>query len=59
MKSSTKDKTEGKFHEVQGKIKEKFGKVMKNPELEAEGRHEKKAGKIQKWIGHAEKAVGQ
>jgi uncharacterized protein YjbJ (UPF0337 family) len=59
MKSSTRDKTEGNFHEMQGKIKEKLGLVMKNPSLEARGKTEKRAGKVQKWIGRAKKAVGQ
>lgn len=45
MKSKTEDKLEGKFHEMQGKTKEKHGKLTNNPALEAEGREEKRAGK--------------
>ena len=37
MKQSTKDEAKGKFHEVKGKIKEKAGRAMKDPNLEAEG----------------------
>jgi uncharacterized protein YjbJ (UPF0337 family) len=42
MKPSTDDKTTGKIHEVKGTIKEKVGEITKNPDLEAEGRAEKK-----------------
>jgi uncharacterized protein YjbJ (UPF0337 family) len=51
MKSSTKDKAEGKYHEVKGKIKEMAGELTDNRELEAEGASEKVAGKVQKKIG--------
>lgn len=59
MKPSTQDRTEGNLHEVKGKIKEQVGKVMNNPDLEVSGEAEKKAGKVQEWIGRAEKAVGE
>jgi uncharacterized protein YjbJ (UPF0337 family) len=59
MKPSTKDKAEGKLHEVKGKIKEEAGKATNDPDLEVSGKAEKKAGKVQKWIGRAEKAVGE
>ena len=36
MKSSIRDKAEGTFHEVKGKVKEVAGKVSDNPELEGE-----------------------
>ena len=59
MKPSTEDNAEGKLHEVKGKIKEKVGKVTNDPNLEISGDAEKKAGKVQQWIGRAEKAVGE
>ena len=59
MKPSTQDRTEGKVHEVKGKIKEEVGKATNNPDLEVSGNAEKKAGKVQKWIGVAEKSVGE
>jgi uncharacterized protein YjbJ (UPF0337 family) len=59
MKPSTQDRTEGKLHEVKGKVKEKVGKATNNPDLEVSGEAEKNAGKVQKWIGRAEKAVGE
>jgi len=55
MKSSTKDKVEGKYHEVKGKIKEMAGDVTDNEELEAEGTGEKVAGKTQQKIGDVKK----
>jgi uncharacterized protein YjbJ (UPF0337 family) len=59
MKQSTKDKAKGKFHEVKGKVKEKVGRAMNNPDLEAEGQVEKIAGKFQKKIGQVEKVLGK
>ncbi|MHB8122139.1 MAG: CsbD family protein [Desulfuromonadaceae bacterium] len=59
MKSGTKDKAEGKLHEVKGKVKEVTGKLTKNPELEAEGIGEKVTGKLQGKIGQAKKTVGK
>ena len=37
MKPSTQDKTEGKIHEVKGKIKEKVGHLTNNRDLEKKG----------------------
>jgi uncharacterized protein YjbJ (UPF0337 family) len=51
MKPSTKDRIKGKFHEVKGKVKEKAGQLINNPDVESEGRSENLAGKIRKKIG--------
>jgi uncharacterized protein YjbJ (UPF0337 family) len=59
MKPSTDDKTTGKIHQVKGTIKEEVGELTNNPDLEADGRAEKNAGKVQNWIGKVEKAVGK
>ena len=59
MKSSTKDRAEGTFHEVKGKVKEAAGKLSDNPDLEAEGTGEKIAGKIQGKIGQVKKVFGK
>ncbi|MGA2416537.1 MAG: CsbD family protein [Candidatus Sulfotelmatobacter sp.] len=59
MKPSTQDRTAGKLHEVKGKVQEEIGKATNDPELEVEGNAEKNAGTVQKWIGRAEKVVGQ
>jgi uncharacterized protein YjbJ (UPF0337 family) len=57
MKPSTKDKAEGKFHEVKGKVKEKAGQLTNNRSLEAEGTVEKATGKVQGILGQVEKAL--
>lgn len=59
MKPSTQDKTEGKLHEVKGKIKEAVGEATNDSDLEVSGAAEKRAGQALKWIGRAEKAVGE
>jgi uncharacterized protein YjbJ (UPF0337 family) len=59
MKSSTQDTAEGKLHEVKGAVKEAVGKATDDPDLEVSGNTEKKAGKVQKWIGRVEKVVGE
>lgn len=59
MKPSTQDRTEGKIHELKGKIKEEVGKATNDPDLEVAGNAEKNAGKVQDWIGRAEKTVGE
>jgi uncharacterized protein YjbJ (UPF0337 family) len=51
MKPSTKDRIKGKFHEVKGKVKEKAGQLINNPDVKSEGRSENLAGKIRKKIG--------
>ena len=55
MKDSTKDKVQGKVHEVKGAVKEKIGKATNNPDLESEGQDEKVGGKVQKKVGDIEK----
>ena len=55
MQNSTKDKVQGKFHEVKGKVKEKVGRAANDPNMEAEGQDEKVGGKIQKKVGDVEK----
>lgn len=59
MKSSIRDKTEGTFHEAKGKIKEKTGELIDDPELEADGTAEKIAGKIQKKVGEIKEELGK
>lgn len=58
MKPSTKDRVEGKAHEVKGSIKETAGRIVNDPDLEDEGTVEKVGGKIQKGVGKVEKALG-
>jgi len=48
MKPSTKDELEGKLHEAKGKVKEKVGQVINNPDMETKGQNEKLAGRVQR-----------
>jgi uncharacterized protein YjbJ (UPF0337 family) len=57
MKPSTKDNLEGKMHQVKGAVKEGAGKLVNNPDLEAEGQIEKLHGKVQEKIGEIEKVA--
>ncbi len=59
MKSSMRDGAEGKWHKVKGKIKEIAGKVSMNPELEAEGKKESRAGEAQDKLGEVKKFAGK
>ena len=54
MKPRTKDRVEGKFHEIKGNVKEKAGEVTNKPGLKHEGQAEKLAGQIQKKVGQVE-----
>jgi uncharacterized protein YjbJ (UPF0337 family) len=44
MKPSTKNKVQGKFHEMKGKVRAKAGQLTNNPGLQAEGIVEEAAG---------------
>jgi uncharacterized protein YjbJ (UPF0337 family) len=59
MKSSTQDQAEGAFLKIKGKLKEVAGNLSDNPELEAEGADEKRAGIVQEKIGQIKKVFGK
>ncbi|PKN86540.1 MAG: CsbD family protein [Deltaproteobacteria bacterium HGW-Deltaproteobacteria-1] len=59
MKSSIRDKAEGKFHQMKGKVKEVAGDLTDNPKLEAEGTGEKMVGKAQENMGKVKKVWGK
>lgn len=59
MKSSTRDKAEGKFHQMKGKAKEVAGNLTDNPKLEAEGAVEKMSGQAQEKTGEVKKVWGK
>jgi uncharacterized protein YjbJ (UPF0337 family) len=59
MKSGTRDEAEGKWHQVKGKVKEIAGKVVMNPDLEAEGKAESRSGDVQEKIGEIKKVAGK
>jgi uncharacterized protein YjbJ (UPF0337 family) len=55
MNPSTKAEIKGNFHELKGKVKEKAAQVTNNPNLQADGRAEHTAGKVEKKVGQIEK----
>ena len=55
MKSSTQDKAEGTVKEAVGKVKEKTGEVIGNPDLQDRGTAEKVEGKVQQKVGDVKK----
>lgn len=59
MKSSIRDKAEGTFHEIKGKVKEVAGKLSDNPKLQTQGTVEKLAGKVQGKTGEVKKVFGK
>ena len=52
-----KDRIEGAAHQAKGAIKEGIGKVTGDAKLNAEGKAEKTAGKVQNAVGGAKDAV--
>ena len=52
-----KDRVEGSLEQARGKIKEVAGKVTGDAKLEAEGKADKVAGKIQNAVGGLKDAV--
>jgi uncharacterized protein YjbJ (UPF0337 family) len=59
MKSSTKDKAEGKWHKVKGKIRQIAGKAVGNRKLENDGKAENVGGNVQEKIGGIKDVVGK
>ncbi len=59
MKSSTKDKIEGKLHQASGSVKETIGKAINNHEMVAKGKAENYAGKVQEKLGDIKKVAGK
>ena len=59
MKSSIRDKAEGTFHEVKGRVKEVSGNITDNLKLESKGEAEKIAGKVQEKVGQVKKTLGK
>jgi uncharacterized protein YjbJ (UPF0337 family) len=54
VKNSTRDRMQGKFHEVKGTVKQKVGQITSNRRLKVEGQMEKTAGKVQQKVGQIE-----
>jgi uncharacterized protein YjbJ (UPF0337 family) len=54
MRRSTKNQIKGRGRELKGNIKEKAGRAMHKPDLEARGAMERLGGKVQKKAGDIE-----
>jgi uncharacterized protein YjbJ (UPF0337 family) len=59
MKPSAEDEIEGKFHDLEGKVKKKAGQLTNDPDLEAEGQAEEISGKVQEKVGQVKKVLGK
>jgi uncharacterized protein YjbJ (UPF0337 family) len=55
MKSSTRDRAKGRAEEAKGKIKEKAGRAIGNPNLADRGTAEKIGGKVQRKVGEVKR----
>lgn len=54
-----KDEIKGKGKQIEGAIKDKTGKLIGNPNLEAKGEAEWIGGKIQEKTGKARRKAGE
>ncbi|PYO22180.1 MAG: CsbD family protein [Candidatus Rokuibacteriota bacterium] len=54
-----RDEIRGKAEKAKGYIKEETGEAIDDPELEAEGRGERAAGKLREGFGKAKRKVGE
>jgi uncharacterized protein YjbJ (UPF0337 family) len=52
-----RDEIKGKVEKAKGYIKEETGEALNDPELEAEGRSERDAGKLREGFGKAKRKV--
>jgi uncharacterized protein YjbJ (UPF0337 family) len=59
MKSSVRSQAEGNVREAKGLVREVIGKFTNNPRLEAEGKGERLAGKMQEMIGRTKNIAGK
>jgi len=54
-----RDEIKGKVEKAKGYIKEETGEAINDPELAAEGRGERAAGKLREGFGKAKRKVGE
>jgi uncharacterized protein YjbJ (UPF0337 family) len=59
MRPRTTNEVKGMFHEAKGTIEEKVGELTNNSRLEARGKAEKLAGKIQTKVSQVGKTIGK
>lgn len=54
-----KDEMKGKAKEIKGTVKDKFGEMTNDPNLESEGEAERSEGKVQHGFGTARRKAGE
>ncbi|CDH45190.1 MAG: CsbD family protein [Candidatus Competibacteraceae bacterium] len=54
-----KQQVKGRYEEAKGKMKEVVGHITGNDDLEAEGKLQKDAGKVQAGVGDVEAEIKQ
>jgi uncharacterized protein YjbJ (UPF0337 family) len=54
-----RDEIKGKADKAKGYIKEETGEAINDPDLEAEGRAERAAGKVREGFGKAKRKAGE
>jgi uncharacterized protein YjbJ (UPF0337 family) len=59
MKYSIRDKAEGTFLEIRGKLQEVTGRITDNRKWQVKGRFEKVAGKVQDKVGQVKQVFGK
>lgn len=58
MGTPNRDEVEGKFEQAKGSVKEGFGRVTGDEEMEAEGSADKVKGDLQEGWGGTKRKVG-
>lgn len=58
MGAPNNDEVEGKYEQAKGSLKEGFGRLTGNDEMEAEGSADKLKGDVQEGWGGAKRKVG-
>ena len=59
MGAPNNDEVKGKYEQAKGSIKEGFGRLTGNEEMEAEGSADKLKGDVQEGWGGAKRKVGE
>ena len=54
-----RDEIEGKLERAKGAAKETVGRTIDDPELEQEGREDKRGGNLKEGFGKARRKVGE
>ena len=54
-----KDEIKGKGKQIEGAIKDRAGKLVGHPNLEAKGKAERVTGKVQETVGKARRKTGE